>query len=319
MAGVHEAVQHADQALDVGHVQSDRRFVEYVERVLLGFPGALVSPHLAQFGHQLEALRLAARQGRARLAEREVAETDVVEQRQRVGDRRMRGKESTGLGDRHRQHVGDGAILPAHGQRLAIEAVTAADIARDLDVGQEVHLDRDLALTFAHRAAPAAGVEREPAGLPAMGAGVEGVGEQLAYRIPEADVGGRAGTRGLADRCLVHLEHATDLLPALERAATADGRVAGQVTDQIGMEHVAGERGFAGSRDAGDDGQSPERHACIDLPEIVQGRTNHPQRGMCRSDLAARLHRMPKRLAQAAAGGRFLRCAQVRDRALGDH
>ena len=34
VAGVDEPVQHANQLLDVGHVQADRRLVEHVERRL---------------------------------------------------------------------------------------------------------------------------------------------------------------------------------------------------------------------------------------------------------------------------------------------
>jgi hypothetical protein len=65
VAAVDQAVQDADQALDVGHVQADRRLVEHVQRVrrLLTAPRHVVT-HLAQLGHQLDALCLAAGQRR---------------------------------------------------------------------------------------------------------------------------------------------------------------------------------------------------------------------------------------------------------------
>ena len=67
VAGVDEAVQRREQALDVGQVQPGRRLVEDVERVLR-------SLQRAQLRGDLDPLRLAARERRRRLAEREVAE-----------------------------------------------------------------------------------------------------------------------------------------------------------------------------------------------------------------------------------------------------
>ena len=66
LAGVDEAVEQAEQLLDVGEVQAGGRLVEDVDAALLG-----------QVGGQLEPLPLAAGQRRERLAEAEVAEPDV--------------------------------------------------------------------------------------------------------------------------------------------------------------------------------------------------------------------------------------------------
>jgi hypothetical protein len=113
---VDQPVQHADQLFHVGHVQADRRLVQHVQRVrgssapgrpkrtiplggrrrrrlgadVLAAPGHVVA-HLRQLGHQLDALRLAAAQRRRRLAQRQVAQADVVQQPQRVRDLRHRG------------------------------------------------------------------------------------------------------------------------------------------------------------------------------------------------------------------------------------
>ena len=80
VALVDEAVQDVEQALDVGEVQAGRRLVEDVERA----PGG----DLRQLGRELDALRLAARQRRRRLAEADVAEPDVVERLQAPADLR---------------------------------------------------------------------------------------------------------------------------------------------------------------------------------------------------------------------------------------
>src|SRR5215471_1250469 len=63
---VHEAVEQAEELLDVGEVQAGCRLVENVNPAFLG--------HMAG---QLESLTLAAGQGRERLADAEVAEPDV--------------------------------------------------------------------------------------------------------------------------------------------------------------------------------------------------------------------------------------------------
>ena len=102
----------------------DRRLVEHVERVRR-LVAALrdVVAHLAQLGDELDALRLAARQRRRRLAERQVAEADVLQQLQRVRDVRHRGEEVDRLVDLHLQHVADALAAPAHRQRLGVEAL----------------------------------------------------------------------------------------------------------------------------------------------------------------------------------------------------
>src|SRR3546814_17632783 len=87
-------------------------------------------------------------------------------------------------------------------ERLAIVARALADIALDVDVGEEVHLDLDQAVAGARFAAAALDVEREAAGL---------VAARLAFgppRVPIAALGDGGGLgrrvrgRGAAGRRL---------------------------------------------------------------------------------------------------------------------
>ena len=215
VARIHQPVQHADQLLHVGHVQADGRFVEHVERFTL-------RAGLGQFGNQLQALRLAARERRALLAQGQVAQADVLHQAQRAVRGGMRGEERRRLVHAHRQHFADGLFAPAHRQRLRVEALAAAGLAGDLHVGQEGHFDLLDALALAVLAAPALGVEGEAARAPAAHARLGRVGEAAADRVPEADVGGRAGARRLADRRLVHFQHPVEQFRAGDCLA-ADG------------------------------------------------------------------------------------------------
>jgi hypothetical protein len=59
-----------------------------------------------------------------------------------------------------------------HLERLAVVAGAGADLARDVDVRQEVHLDLDGAVTGAGLAAAALDVEAEPAGQVAADLGL---------------------------------------------------------------------------------------------------------------------------------------------------
>ena len=147
VAGVDQPLQHHEQLAHVVEVQPGGRLVEDVERP----PGA--AP--LQLARQLHALRLAARQRRGRLPELDVAEPHVVERLQLALDRRDVLEEVQRLLDRHVQHVGDVAALVGDLQRLAVVAGALAHLARHVDVGQEVHLDLDLAVALARLAAAA--------------------------------------------------------------------------------------------------------------------------------------------------------------------
>ena len=81
---------------------------------------------------------------------------------------------------RHLQHVGDGLAAELDLQRFAIVTVALADVAGDVDVGQEVHLDLDDAVALAGLAAPALHVEGEAARQIAARLGFGQPGEPVA-------------------------------------------------------------------------------------------------------------------------------------------
>src|SRR6266571_6792532 len=85
VAGVDQAMQHADQLLDVRHVQADGGFVEDIE----GFHRA----GFCKLIDELDALGLAAGKRRTLLAERQIAQPDLLQQPQAAVDRGMRGEE----------------------------------------------------------------------------------------------------------------------------------------------------------------------------------------------------------------------------------
>src|SRR6202043_3400677 len=107
-------------------------------------------------------------------------------------------------------------------------ALAAAHLAGDVDVGQEVHLDLDLAVALARLAASAWHVEAEAARLVAAHARLGGPRHQVADRVEDVGVGGRVGARRAADRALVDGDHLVELLEAGDAVVLA-GALAGAV------------------------------------------------------------------------------------------
>ena len=127
------------------------------------------------------------------------------------------------LADRHVEHVGDRVAVEQHGERLGVVALAAAIVALDPHVGQEVHLDSQLAVPFALLAASAGHVEAEPPRRVAAQLRLGQVREQLANLIEHAGVGRRVRRRRLAERHLIDADHLVDLLDAAERRRACRG------------------------------------------------------------------------------------------------
>ena len=117
-----------------------------------------------QFASQLDALGLAAGERDRRLAQVDVAQTDVHQRLQLLAHRGDVLEQGEGVGDRGFEQIGDGALLVLHRQGLVVVALAGAKVAQDVHIGQEVHLDAALALALAGLAAPSGDVEGEEIG-----------------------------------------------------------------------------------------------------------------------------------------------------------
>src|SRR5437879_705056 len=176
------------------------------------------------------------------------------------------------------------AVLPAATSRCSTWtsfSTSAAYVTQHLDVGEEAHLDGLHALACARLAAPAGGVEREAARGVAADARLGGAGVDAADVVPEADVGRGTGARGLADRCLIDLEHPVDVLePAHGRTADelrgggaprppARGSRLPEQPLQVRVQGVARHGGRARTRYGGNHDQTSERDAHVASPDGV--------------------------------------------------
>ena len=103
-----------------------------------------------------------------------------------------------------------------------------ADLAGDIDVRQEVHLDLHEAVAAAGLAAAALDVEGEAARPVAPHLGIGCGRKQIPDVIEKPGIGGRVGAGGSADGALVDINHLIQGLYALD-AAAASGAGTGMV------------------------------------------------------------------------------------------
>ena len=128
-------------------------------------------------------LRLSTRQRGRRLSQSHVPQPDFVQDLQAPHDLRDGAKEGERLAHRHVEHFIDTTSAILHREHFGLEPLPIAVLAWQKDIGEELHLDPNLAFTLA-RVAPAAGhVEREVTGLQAVGPRLLRRRKQLPDRI----------------------------------------------------------------------------------------------------------------------------------------
>ncbi len=200
----------------------------------------------------------------------DVAESDVEQRLELHPDLGHGSEEPDGLVDRHLEDVGDRATLVVDLQRLAVVALALADLAGDVDVGQELHLDLEDPVALAVLAPATLDVEAEPPRTIAADARLGDAGEQLADRREEAGIGGRVGARGPPDGALVDLDDLVDVLGALQPVVRAH-RLARSVelACEGPVEDLRDERALAAPRHAGHGRERGERHPQVDRPQVV--------------------------------------------------
>ena len=249
LAGVDQAVEQAEQLLDVGEVQARGGLVEDVDAALL-----------AEVGGELDALPLAARQRGERLAEGEVAEPDVgepLEDPVRRGQVRVAvAEERQRLRHGHREHLADVPAAERVVEHLGLEPAALARLARHRDPRHHREVGVDHAGAVA-RGARTLGVGAEQRRLDAVL-----LRERLADRVEQPGVRRRVAAPRAADRALVDRH---DAVAARDRAA-----------DQ---------RALARPGHAGEHDEDAERDVDVDVLEVVQVGPAHLERSGRPADL----------------------------------
>src|SRR6185503_4169979 len=143
---------------------------------------------------------------------------------------------------------------------LAVVPAAAADVAGDVDVREEVHLDLDDAVPLARLAPAPADVEGKAPGQVAARPRLGDEREELADRGEEADVGRGVGPGRPADRRLVDVDDLVDRVDAGD-LRVRPGEVVGAVelARERLVEDSVDEGGLPGPGDAGHARQLRER------------------------------------------------------------
>ncbi|MNK74930.1 hypothetical protein D3C87_944540 [compost metagenome] len=264
VAVVDQFLKHLQQLARVLEVQAGCRLIEDVEGLAGGAAG--------QFLGQLDPLGLAARQGGGRLADLDVAQTHALQRQHLVTDRGHGVKEARGFLDRHVQNVGYALALEDNFQGFAVVALALADVAGDVDVGQEVHLDLDDAVALTGLAAAALDVEAEATGTVAARLGLRQPRIPVADRVKGAGIGGRVRAGGAADGRLVDVDDLVELLQPLDPVKVGRG-VRGVVQAAGGglVQGLDSEGGLAAAGHAGDAGEQADGDLAGDILEVVAG------------------------------------------------
>jgi hypothetical protein len=156
-SGIEQPVEDADERANVERVQSRRGLVEDVEHAALAAAQARRDP---------QPLGLAAGQGRRGLAQPQVAQAHLVDGPQRRGDQSLLREPAQRVVHGQAENISDGEAVDADVQGRVVEPGTVTGRALDVDVGQVLLVEVDVAEAPASRALALAGVEGEMTGLP---------------------------------------------------------------------------------------------------------------------------------------------------------
>ena len=262
IARIHQLLQHLDEAVDIRDVEARSRLVEDIHGLAGAAAGQLIG--------QLDALGFAARKGRGALSQRDIAQPHIQQGLQFAGDLRLIGEEDYRLLHCHVQHVGDGLFLIFDFQRLPVVTCTLADLAGDVDIRQEVHLDLEDTVALAGLAAASPDVKAEPARAIAPHLGVLCLRKDGADVVEDAGIGGRVGAGCPANGLLVDADDLIHKFEALYPIASAcAGTRAVQLTGQRLIQDLIDEARFARARDACHADKLSQRELHINIPQVV--------------------------------------------------
>src|SRR5690625_2996835 len=210
---IDQNLQHAQKAMNIFEVQARGRLVEDVNRTS--------RRAFAKFRSELDALSFPAGERWRRLAEPHVAQAHIYQGAQVPRDRGNCLEELGSLFNRHIEYLGNVLALKAHLKSFPVIARTLTDLARNIHIRQEIHLNTQRPVTGARFTAPALDIEREATGLITPNFGFRGFGEEFAHVIPHPGISSRVRPRRPTNRALIDVHDLVEMLSAANGAVAA--------------------------------------------------------------------------------------------------
>src|SRR5215212_8420833 len=207
----------------------------------------------------------------------DVAKTDIVQCVKLLINTRLVLEEGERILDGEIENVGDRQSTESHLQCLSIVSLALADVARNVHVRKEVHLDLYETISLARFAAPAFHVEREPARPVSANLRLRHLGEELTNRRKQPCVGRGIRSRSSANRALIDVDNLVDLLESGDSIVCArhDTRAIEMAGERI-VEDVLDECRLSRARYSSDCDKKSERNIDIHVEEIVLSRAFDP-------------------------------------------
>ncbi len=267
---VRKRLQNVNKLVDVGGVKSGGRLVKNVDSTSRGAFGKLRG--------KLDALSLASRKCGCGLTYFDVPKTYVLQGSELAGKLGNVGEKLRSLVNGHLKHVVYGLALIVNVKGLAVIALSFADLAWNIYVGQEVHFYLDYSVSFAGFAPSALYVEREPSAGVSFHFRVVGVGKKVADIGENSRVGGRIGAGrssygGLVDG--YYFVKVFKTVHSLEASRANFGAV--ELSGKVFVDYLVYQRGFSAARNSSNAGESSQRYGNVNIFQIMFGGADNIQ------------------------------------------
>ena len=201
----------------------------------------------------------------------QVAKAEFIEKLERLTNLVDWREHLDRFGDFQLEQLAGVEALPAYRESFGRETHPVAGLTRDVDVGEERHLDVNRTLALALGASTLLDVEREAACRVASCAGLGGPCQELTHRVPDADVRRRNRARCASDWALIDLDGALQRPEAFDLLELT-GRLVVDHPDRFArrsQQDLAHQRALARTAHAGHRHETFERESHIDVLQVV--------------------------------------------------
>ena len=171
---------------------------------------------LGEFGGKFYSLTLTTGEGGTALSQFDIAETYILQRLDLVENLRHVLEEFHRLVDGHIQYVGDALALISHLQGLTVVSFAMTNLARYVDIREEIHLDGLVTISLTFLTSSTLHVEGESARLVTTDLRLRQANEKTADIAEDTGVGGWIAARRSADRTLVYIHHLIYIVDTLD-------------------------------------------------------------------------------------------------------